>query len=184
MRRIIVLCFKEIALKTLRKDARIFARIFFEVRGDKERNSRISFSLLLHNTVHLRAGCPVMLVWNLNKELRNGSRGVFQECLGDRLKVSFSGVGPITIEKQTWFKRDKKGNVVGSICQFPIVRSIAVTCHKAQGLTLSAAVVHCSSEFVPGLTYIALSRVKDPKNLQVLNIHVELVNSAAANCLV
>jgi len=64
-----------------------------------------------------------MLVWNLNEELRNGSRGVF------------SGVGPITIEKQTWFKRDKQGNVVGSICQFPIVFSIALTCHKAQGLT-------------------------------------------------
>jgi len=78
-------------------------------------------------------------------------------------------VGPITIEKQTWFKRDKQGNVVGSICQFPIVLSTAVTCHKAQGLTLSAAVVNSSSEFVPGLTYVALSRVKDPKNLQVLN---------------
>lgn len=121
------------------------------------------------SVLHLKAGCPVMLVWNLNEELRNGSRGVFEESLGDWLKVSFSGVGPITIERQTWFKRDKKGNVVGSICRFPIVPSIAVNCHKAQGLTLSAAVVHCCSEFVPGLTYVALSWVKDPKNLQVLN---------------
>lgn len=119
--------------------------------------------------LHLRPGCPVMLVWNLNGELRNGSRGVFEECIGDALKVSFPDIGPITIEKQTWFKRDKKGNVMGSICQFQIVLSNAVTCHKAQGLTLSAAVVHCSSEFVPGLTYVALTRVKDPKNLQVLN---------------
>ena len=123
------------------------------------------------SVLHLRPGCPVMLVWNLNEKLRNGSRGVFEECLGDRLKVSFSGVGPIAIEKQTWFKRDKQGNVVGSICQFPIVLSVAdLLVTRLQGLTLSAAVVHCSSEFVPGLTYVALSRVvKDPKNLQVLN---------------
>ena len=119
--------------------------------------------------LHLRPGCPVMLVWNLNNELKNGSRGVFEECVGDTLKVSFPDVGSIAIEKQTWFKRNKQGKVVGSIRQFPIVLAYAVTCHKSQGLTLSAAVVHCSSEFVPGLTYVALSRVRDPTNLQVLN---------------
>ena len=110
------------------------------------------------SVLHLRPGCPVILVWNLNEELTNGSQGVFE----------FLGVVPTAIEKQTWFKRDKQGNVAGSICQFPIVLSITVICHKAQGLTLSAAIVHCSSKFVPGLTYIASSRVKDPKNLQVL----------------
>ena len=61
--------------------------------------------------LHLRPGCPVMLVWNLNKELKNGSRGVFEQCVGDTLKVSF-----------------------------------------------------------PGLTYVALTRVRDPANLQVLNL--------------
>ena len=48
----------------------------------------------------------------------------------------------------------------------------SVCCHFPQisgSVTLSAAVVHCSSEFVPGLTYVALSRVRDPANLQVLN---------------
>ena len=119
--------------------------------------------------LHLRPGCPVMLVWNLNNELKNGSRGVFEECVGDTLKVSFPGVCSILIEKQTWFKRNKEGKIVGSIRQFPIVLAYAITCHKSQGLTLSAAVVHCSSEFVLGLTYVALSRVRDPANLQVLN---------------
>lgn len=49
--------------------------------------------------LYLRLGCSVMLVWNLNGELRNGSRGVFEECIGDVLKVSFSGIGFIIIEK-------------------------------------------------------------------------------------
>ena len=60
------------------------------------------------SVLHLRPGCPVMLVLNLNEKLRNGSRGIFEECVGDRLQVSFSGVGSITIERQTWFKGTSK----------------------------------------------------------------------------
>lgn len=121
--------------------------------------------------LYLRQGCPVMLVWNLNDKLKNGSKGVFLECVGDKLKVRFQDVGSVEIERQSWYKRDRKGNIVGSIYQFPLVLAYAVTCHKSQGLTLQAAVVHCSSEFVPGLTYVALSRVKDPSHLQVLNFN-------------
>jgi len=32
------------------------------------------------SVLHLRPGCPVMLVWNLNEKLRNGSRGVVKDC--------------------------------------------------------------------------------------------------------
>ena len=68
--------------------------------------------------LHLRRGCPVMLVWNLNDDLKNGSQGVFEECTGDKLKVFFPEVGSVLLEKQTWFKIDRHGNVVGSICQY------------------------------------------------------------------
>ena len=77
-----------------------------------------------------------MVVWNLNNELKNGSRGVFEECVGDTQKVSFPGVGSIVIEKQTWFKRNKERKIVGSIRQFPIVLAYAVTSHKSQGQSL------------------------------------------------
>ena len=41
--------------------------------------------------------------------------------------------------------------------------------HKAQSLTLNATVVHCSQEFVPGQTYVALSRVRGEDSLQVVD---------------
>ena len=100
-----------------------------------------------------------MLVRNLNNQLKNSSKGVFLDCSGEGLKVFFPQVGSVEIERHSWLKTNKQENVVGSICQYPLVLAYAATCHKAQGLTLPAPVVH---EFVSGLTYVALSRVKDP----------------------
>ena len=127
------------------------------------------------NVLHLKPGCRVMLVWNINDRLRNGSQGVFLECVGEKLKVLFPEVGDALIERQTWFKRDKHGIISGSICQYPIVLAYAVTCHKSEGLTLPSAIVHCSPEFVPGLIYIAISRVRVPDHLQLLGFKAEFL---------
>lgn len=45
----------------------------------------------------------------------------------------------------------------------------AVTCHKSQGLTLAFAIVHCYREYVSGLIYVAISRVKSPEHIQILD---------------
>lgn len=75
------------------------------------------------------------------------------------------------IGRKTWIKRNRCGQRVGSICQFPLIPAYAVTCHKSQGLTLPAAVNHCSREYVPGLIYVAVSRVRGPEFLQVINFY-------------
>ena len=35
--------------------------------------------------------------------------------------MRFPDVGSVEIERQSWYKRDRKGNIVGSIYQFPLV---------------------------------------------------------------
>lgn len=66
--------------------------------------------------LYLRPGCPVMLVWNLNDKLKNGSKGVFLECgTDDKLKVWFPDIGSVQIERQLWFKRNRQGNIVESM---------------------------------------------------------------------
>ena len=55
--------------------------------------------------------------------------------------------------------------------QFLIVLAYAYTCRKSQGLSLPSTVVHCSREYVPGLIYEAISRVKSPKHIQILNFN-------------
>lgn len=123
----------------------------------------------------LKPNAKVMLVWNVSDKLRNGSPGRFLGVKKGNLEVHFEGHGKVQIQKQTWSKRNRAGEVVGSRSQFPIVLFYACTCHKVQGLTLPSAVVHCSKEFVPGLTYVATSRVHVPENLQ-------LCDSAERNC--
>jgi len=121
--------------------------------------------------LHLTRGCKVMLVWNKSHDLKNGSLGIFTGEKGNVLLVAFDGVGIVEISRETWIKRNKNGNKIGSVTQFPVVLAYAIMCHKLQGLTIAAAVVHCSREYVPGLIYVAVSRVKSPECIQILNFN-------------
>ena len=113
-----------------------------------------------------------MLVWNKSDDLRNGTLGTFTGVSGNgKLLLNFEEVGNVEIGRETWIKRDRNGQRVGSVSQFPVVLAYAVTCHKSQGLTLSSAVVFCSREYVPGLIYVAISRVKSPEHIRIVNFN-------------
>ena len=121
--------------------------------------------------LQLKENCKIMMVWNKSNNIRNGSMGTFVGIRGDSLLVSFTDVGVVEIHRQTWIKRDRNGTKVGSVTQFPIIPAYAITCHKSQGLTLPAVVLHCSHEYVPGLIYVSISRVKSPDHIQVINFN-------------
>ncbi|CAB3986730.1 ATP-dependent DNA helicase PIF1 [Paramuricea clavata] len=118
-----------------------------------------------------KPGCRVMLVYNINDVLKNGYRGQYVGVDPDneeRLLVNFPNVGHVAVSRRTWYKYDITGRVQGSRTQFPLSLCYAITVHKSQSLTLDSAVIHCSPEFVPGQTYVALSRVTTEATLQVL----------------
>ena len=116
----------------------------------------------------LKQGCKVMLLWNLTDKLRNGSSGIFLGQTGNELTVDFPEVGKVKIKRETWNKRLETGSIVGTRKQFPVAAMYAITCHKSQGLTLPAVVLHSSREFVVGLTYVACTRVETVNHLQIV----------------
>ena len=140
-------------------------------QADFENDRSRSMSWPGASILQLKRGCKVMLVWNKSDDLKNGTLGIFTGVKGNDLLVNFKEVGIVEIGRETWIKRDRNGQRIGSVTQFPIVLAYACTCHKSQGLTLPSAVVHCSREYVPGLIYVAISRVKSPKHIQVLNFN-------------
>lgn len=119
-------------------------------------------------TLFLKSNCKVMLVWNKSDDLKNGSMGIFKEVPDGKMLIEFENVGSVRIERVTWNQRNRRGESIGSVTQFPVILAYSVTCHKSQGLELPAVVLHSSKEFVPGLIYVAMSRVRTQETLQVL----------------
>ena len=119
-------------------------------------------------TIHLKEGCSLLLLYNISEDLRNGTTGKLVKVEEDSLTVAFPKVGHKKIARKTSYVHDRNGNVLGSRTQFPVVPSYAVTVHKSQGMTLNSVMVHCTCEFVPGQTYVALSRIKKDDGLQVI----------------
>ena len=121
------------------------------------------------DVLFLKENAKVMLVWNLSHNLINGVLGVFLRVVSnDTIEVYFPKQGTVFLKRETWFNHNKQGQTIGTKSQFPVILAYGITCHKSQALTLSAAVVHCSREFVPGLTYVAMSRVRSADHLQLL----------------
>ena len=104
-------------------------------------------------------------------------------CLSTSKMLALSGLkGWLELEKSI------RGSI-GSVTQM----AYAVTCHKSQALELPAIVLHSSKEFVTGLVYIAMSRVRTQETLhmlgfkrrQVIPVDPEVIvqcNKSTGNC--
>ena len=141
----------------------------------------------------LKPRCKVILLYNINDNLKNGYQGEFvgvDTHHDDKVIVNFPTVGSVRLSRRSWIKYAPNGEVQGSRTQFPIHPCYAITVHKSQSLTLNSVVLHCVQEFVHGQTYVAMSRVKSSSNIQVINFQSrfllppppELVN-LACECL-
>lgn len=130
-------------------------------------------SVLAPATLRIKKGALVMSVKNsLDRKYVNGSLGTVTdfEAGTEYPIVEFKNGKIVTMMPDTWELRDgdKKR---ASISQIPLRLAWAITVHKSQGMTLDAARIDLRKAFVEGMGYVALSRVKNLRNLYLTGIN-------------
>jgi ATP-dependent DNA helicase PIF1 len=126
-------------------------------------------SCLAPEILELKKGAFVMFVKNSqDRKYVNGTLGTVVEFdkETDYPIVETKSGRKIKVSPDTWEMRDGEKKVA-SITQLPLRLAWAITVHKSQGMTLDAAHVDLSNAFVPGMGYVALSRVKSLDTLTI-----------------
>lgn len=130
-------------------------------------------SCLAPDVLTLKVGAFVMFVKNSQeKKYVNGTLGMVVDFeKGSDYPIVRTKDGRMIIAApETWELRDGDKKIA-SITQVPLRLAWAITVHKSQGMTLDAAHVDLSDAFVPGMGYVALSRVKTLSSLSLAGIN-------------
>lgn len=124
--------------------------------------------------LELRVGARVVLCANHPEGMyQNGERGTVKSINTFGIVVTKESGSDIIVEENTWERhRYKKESgsvskyVDATYTQYPLKLGWAISIHKSQGMTLDAATINVGRGcFEHGQLYVALSRVKDLRNL-------------------
>ncbi len=124
-------------------------------------------SCLAPELLKLKMGAFVMFVKNSQeKKYVNGTLGtvVGFDKTTDYPIIETKNGRRVEAKPDTWEMRDGEKKVA-SLSQLPLRLAWAITVHKSQGMTLDAAHVDLGNAFVPGMGYVALSRVRSLQTL-------------------
>lgn len=127
-------------------------------------------SCLALDELVLKKDALVMCIKNSpERKFVNGSLGIvidFEDGT-DYPIVKLHNNKILTIGPDTWELRDGDKKRAG-LEQIPLRLAWAITVHKSQGMTLDAARIDLRRTFVPGMGYVALSRVRNLDSLSLL----------------
>jgi ATP-dependent exoDNAse (exonuclease V) alpha subunit len=144
-----------------------------ETTGRERAVDALQKSCLAPEVLTLKQGAFVMFVKNnQEKKYVNGTLGTvvgFDADSGYPI-VRLKNERQIIASPETWELRDGDKKVA-SITQIPLRLAWAITVHKSQGMTLDGAHVDLSDAFVPGMGYVALSRVKTLDSLSLAGLN-------------
>jgi len=150
--------------------------------GEEPFLSRLKKTCNAEARLELCEGAQVMLVRNISTtaKLCNGSRGVVTGFHSGLPQVQFIALeNPISVDIVKWSLTERRRVDeqltyvdVAYRMQIPLKLAFAATIHKAQGLTLEKTSISLSNVFESGQAYVALSRARDLRSLQVCDFNM------------
>jgi ATP-dependent DNA helicase PIF1 len=118
----------------------------------------------------LKKNIPVIVIKNCGT-LVNGTRGVIMNLSESVLQVKILNgrrKGETELISRKWIKTDSTETIQMCRLQFPIKVAFGITINRAQGQTFDKCGVLLEPDvFCHGQLYVALSRIRDPRNLFV-----------------
>lgn len=123
--------------------------------------------------LEVKISAVVMFVKNnFNKGYVNGTLGkVIGFDKNDYPIVKTLNGKEIIVAPTSWKIENETGSVMAEISQIPLRLAWAITVHKSQGMSLDAAEIDLSKSFVPGMGYVALSRVRTLKGMKLVGLN-------------
>jgi ATP-dependent DNA helicase PIF1 len=121
-------------------------------------------------TIVLKPGALVMVRQNDPRgRWINGSQGYFDRTIDDKMGIELLNGRYIELPHSSFSLLDGDGKAVATATNYPVNLAYASTIHKAQGATLDRVTVDMQRLWEPGQAYVALSRVRNPNNIQILS---------------
>lgn len=136
--------------------------------GEKRFVESVKKGCLAPEKLELKMGAVVMFIRNnLQKGYVNGTLGevVDWSDTGEPVVQIASGK-EIVASLETWTIQDGE-DLLAEISQIPLRLAWAITIHKSQGMSLDSAEIDLRKCFLPGMGYVALSRVRTFNGLQL-----------------
>ncbi len=141
-------------------------------KGNKDLVEFLHKSCLAPEELNLKKGAIVMFVKNnYDKGYVNGTLGkiIDFEDTGNPIVEALDGRE--IIASPTSWAIEEESLIKAEICQIPLRLAWAITIHKSQGMSLDAAEIDLSKSFVPGMGYVALSRVRTLSGMKLVGLN-------------
>lgn len=141
-------------------------------KGQDWQIDKLKKNLLCPEKLQLKVDAEVMFVANdFEAGFVNGTRGrVIAFERGNPIVETTDGLR-IQVEEHTWRQFNETGEyVIAEVSQTPLRLAWAVTIHKSQGMSLDSAEIDLTKAFVPGMGYVALSRVRSLEGLYLVGL--------------
>ena len=148
-------------------------RYRMKAQGKEGLSEHLKRNCLAPEVLTVREGARVVFVKNdPEQKYVNGTLGVVKGFDEDGFPIVETKQRTVVAYPRTW-ELEIDGQTLASVEQIPLRLAWAITVHKSQGMTLESARVDLSRSFVPGMGYVALSRVRSIEGLDLIGCNNE-----------